>query len=170
MDLHMISNNNENNLNSLRLRLANYSDVRMVLNWRNEPDTIMNMKTKRSLSFKEHDSWYKKAISDPECLFLIIEINDEPIGQLRYNKEDNMAKVSINITSKWHGKGVGSKAYKQGSEFVKKQGFSNIIFSRVLTTNIAAIKGMEKAGYKIIKRIIYEGEAHYYMKHYLKEI
>ena len=69
-------NNNENNLNSLRLRLANYSDVRMVLNWRNEPDTIMKMKTKRSLSFKEHDSWYKKAISDPECLFLIIEINN----------------------------------------------------------------------------------------------
>ena len=154
----------------LGLRPATYDDVHTVLSWRNEPATIRNMKTKRPLAFEEHEPWFKKTISDPTCQFLIIEADGEPIGQLRYNLEDDKAKVSTNITEAWHGRGVASRAFVAGSKHVKKTGFADVIFARVLQSNIGSIRAMQKAGYTIDDDMEYEGEPHYYMSHDLSQV
>jgi len=153
----------------IKLRPAVYTDVDSVLSWRNEPATVLNMKTKRLLNFQEHNHWFKKTIIDPKCVFLIIESGQEPIGQLRYELENQMAKVSINITEKWHGKGVASKAFYLGSVHIKRIDFSKTVFARVLKTNVGSIRAMENASFKIVNEISYEGEPHYYMSHDLKE-
>jgi len=153
----------------IKLRPAVYSDVNIVLSWRNEPATVLNMKTKRLLNFQEHNHWFEKTIIDPNCVFLIIESGQEPIGQLRYELENQMAKVSINITEKWHGKGVASKAFYLGSLHIKYIDFSKTVFARVLKSNVGSIRAMENAGFEIINEISYEGEPHYYMVHDLKE-
>ena len=153
----------------IKLRLAVYTDVNSVLSWRNEPATVLNMKTKRVLNFQEHNHWFKKTIIDPNCVFLIIEADQEPIGQLRYELENQMAKVSINITEKWHGKGVASKAFYLGSLHIKNVNFSKTVFARVLKSNAGSIRAMANAGFKIINEISYEGEPHYYMSHDLNE-
>ena len=130
-------------IKKIKLRPAIYQDLDPVLSWRNEPTTLINMKMKRLLDFKEHEPWFKKSINDPNCVFLIIEVDHKPIGQLRYNLENYMAKVSINITAKWHGKGVASKAFSLGSAYVLKKGFAKIVFARVLKTNVGSIRGMK---------------------------
>lgn len=155
---------------TLNLRPAKESDTDIVLSWRNELETISNMKTKRALSLEEHTPWFMKAISDTDCLFLIIEIDGNPIGQIRYNLEDKMAKVSINITSALHGKGIASKAFSKGSKYVKETSFAEAIFARVLTSNIGSIKGMERAGFRVIREFIYDDAPHFYMTHDLKGI
>ena len=157
-------------IKKIKLRPATYEDIENVLSWRNEPTTIINMKVKRCLDFKEHEPWFKKSINDPNCVFLIIEVDHEAIGQLRYNLENYMAKVSINITAKWHGKGVASKAFRLGSAYIKKKGLAKIVFARVLKTNVGSIRGMENAGFNIVKEFIYEDEPNYYMIHELKEL
>ena len=154
----------------IKLRPAIYDDVHIVLSWRNESTTISNMRTKRSLSFEEHDTWFKCSITDANCIFLIIEAGSEPVGQLRYELENSMAKVSINITKDWHGKGVASRAFYLGSMHVKRVNFAENIFARVLKTNVGSIKAMEKAGFNIVKELIYQGEQHYFMVHKLKNI
>jgi RimJ/RimL family protein N-acetyltransferase len=108
------------------------------------------MKTKRPLTVEEHEPWFEKAVSDPGTLFLIIEVEGTPVGQLRYDIEGDMAKVSINITKDWHGKRVASAAFDAGSRFVKQQKFAEKIFARVIRTNVGSIKAMESAGYKIV--------------------
>ncbi len=147
-----------------------YDDVHIVLSWRNEPTTINNMRTKRSLSFEEHEAWFKNSITDAKCIFLIIEVGCEPVGQLRYELENDMAKVSINITRNWHGKGVASRAFYLGSAHVKRVNFAENIFARVLKTNVGSIKAMEKAGFIIVNELFYQGEPHYFMVHKLNNI
>jgi RimJ/RimL family protein N-acetyltransferase len=154
----------------IKLRPAVYGDVHVVLSWRNEPTTLMNMRTKRSLSFEEHETWFKRSITGANCIFLIIEVDSEPVGQLRYELENSMAKVSINVTRDWHGKGVASRAFYLGSRHVKRVNFAENIFARVLKTNVGSIRAMEKAGFNIVKELIYSGEQHYYMVHELKNI
>lgn len=156
--------------NILKLRLANKHDSNTVLSWRNEPKTILNMKTKRALKLEEHEPWFLKSITASECVFLIIEVNSTPVGQLRYNMEGRMAKVSINITSSWHGKGVASESFSKGSKYVKDNNIADKVFARVLKTNVGSIKSMQRAGFKIIDEIIYDGEPHFYMTHILKDI
>lgn len=133
------------------LRKVRKEDSEILLAWRNEPTTIPWMGMTRVLSFDEHDTWFRKVIQDPNCLFFIIEVDSQPVGQIRYHKGadvmNNFAKVSINLTQKMHGKGVASVAFRQGSELVRKLGFAHTIFAYVRPDNISSIKAMENAGF-----------------------
>lgn len=142
----------------ITLRKTRPDDSANILSWRNEPTTIPWMGATRALSFEEHQSWFLKSIQDTECLFFIIEANNEPVGQIRYHKNNDVvkdaAKVSINITHKMHGKGIASKAFKKGSEMVRLFKFSDTIFAYVVPENIGSIKAMANAGFerdKIVK-------------------
>jgi UDP-2,4-diacetamido-2,4,6-trideoxy-beta-L-altropyranose hydrolase len=157
-------------LESVLLRPALSTDSKLVLSWRNEPGTIPWMKTKRALNWDEHHPWFEKVIVDPNVLFLVIEAEEQPVGQLRFDKENGMAKVSINITESWHGRGVASLAFRAGSEYVKREGFAPRIFARVLVANVGSIRAMEAAGYIITGDFTNEDGPHYIMTHNLDEL
>ena len=136
---------------NITLRKAVIEDSKMVLEWRNEPTTIPWMSSAKALSFDEHDNWFRKAISDSNCLFLIIESNSKPVGVIRYNLDssnNNYARASMNITQKMQGKGIGTIAHRKGIDLVKKMRFAPKIFARVLPDNIGAIKAAESVGFE----------------------
>lgn len=152
---------------NITLRKALVEDSETVLTWRNELTTIPWMGSARALSFDEHDCWFRKAVKDPNSLFLIIEVDSEPVGQIRYhmsdNSTDNSAKVSINITHKMHGKGIASIAFSKGNELVRELGFASKIFAHVRPDNIGSIKAIENAGYKRAGTIEIHGVKHLVM-------
>ena len=150
----------------ITLRKALVEDSEILLTWRNEPSTIPWMSSTRALSFNEHNSWFKKIIHDPNCLFFIIEFDFEPIGQIRYHLTSNMknyARVSINITQKMHGKGIASIAFSKGNEIIRDLKFAPKIFAYVRQDNIGSIKAMENAGYKKSDIIEKDGIKHLVM-------
>ena len=153
---------------NINLRKAVIKDSKIILQWRNESTTIPWMGSAQSLSFDEHDNWFKKAISDPTCMFFIIELNSKPVGQIRFHldsRNNNYARVSINITQKMHGKGIASIAFTQGNVFVKEVGFAPKIFAHVRQDNIGSIKAMENAGYKKTDNIKKNGVKHLVMEY-----
>jgi len=135
----------------ITLRKATTQDSKKILEWRNEPTTIPWMGATRALSFDEHQKWFINSLTDPNCLFLIIQADGEPIGQIRYHHNSDLitdaAKVSINITEKMHGKGIASIAFRKGSEMVRSLQFSDNIFAYVRPDNHGSIKAMAKAGF-----------------------
>lgn len=155
----------------ITLRKARSSDSEIILAWRNEPSTIPWMGNKRALSSDEHQAWFTKMLDDPDCLFFIIEISGNPVGQLRYHRNDtsfeNTARVSLNLTEKMHGKGIATRAFKKGSELVKELDFAKIIVGYPLPTNLASIKALEKAGYVREKMVAMHNTTHLIMLHHL---
>lgn len=155
----------------ITLRKARLSDSEIILIWRNEPSTIPWMGNKRVLSSLEHRTWFTKTLNDPNCLFFIIEISGNPVGQLRYHRNDtsfkDAARVSLNLTEKMHGKGIATWAFKKGSELVKKLDFAKIIVGYPLPTNLASIKALEKAGYVRDKMVAMHNTTHLIMLHHL---
>lgn len=154
----------------ITLRKARLNDSEIVLSWRNEPTTIPWMGATRALSFDEHQSWFVKTLHDLNCLFLIIEADAEPVGQIRYHQNNdlmkNTAKVSINIAHKMHGKGVASIAFRRGSELVREFGFAQNIFAYVRSDNIGSIRAMENAGFLRDKTVIMHDTPHLIMTDY----
>lgn len=134
------------------LRKVQLTDSADLFAWRNEPETIPWMGSMRALSLEEHQAWFNKTLTDPNCLWCIIEVSSEAIGQIRYHKSsdlnEDVAKVSINITHRMHGKGIASIAFAKGSRLVRELGFAKKIFAYVQVDNIGSIKAMEKAGFK----------------------
>lgn len=154
---------------NVTLRKALIEDSEMVLTWRNEITTIPWMGAARALSFNEHDCWFRKAVKDQNILFLIIEVDSKPVGQIRYHissdSMNNSAKVSINITHKMHGKGIASIAFSKGNDFVREIGFAHKIFAHVRPDNISSIKAMENAGYEQAGTVEIHGIEHLVMSY-----
>jgi len=125
------------------------------------------MGSPKALSFNEHDNWFRKAVSDPNCMFFIIESDSKPVGQIRYNLDSikNYARPSLNITQKMQGKGIGLIAHRKSLPLVKKMRFASKIIGRVLPDNIAAIKIMEKVGYKKTDNIEIDGVKYLIMQY-----
>ncbi len=153
---------------NIKLRKAVIEDSKMILDWRNESTTIPWMGSAQALSFDEHNNWFRKVISDPNCIFFIIESNFKPVGQIRFHLDssnNNSARVSINITQKMHGKGIASIAFSKGNIFVKEIGFASKIFAHVRQDNIGSIKAMENAGYEKTGNIEKHGVKHLVMQY-----
>jgi len=156
----------------ITLRKALIEDSKIILKWRNESTTVPWMGSAQVLSFAEHDRWFKKAISDPSCLFFIIEVNSEPVGQIRYHltsSMNNYARVSINITQKMHSKGIASTAFRQGNDLVREIGFAPKVFAHVRQDNVGSIKAMENAGYDKSGNIEKNGVKHLVMLYDVNE-
>jgi RimJ/RimL family protein N-acetyltransferase len=152
---------------NIALRQAHINDLETVLNWRNEPSTYPWMGTPRPLTMEEHAPWFKRAIKDPDCLFLIIECDGKPVGQLRYQRKDTDLEVSLNITGDMHGKGIASRAFAMGNDSVKKAGLAKRIFAHVQIDNMGSIGALKKAGYKQCGDVVLNGIPHVVMEKFL---
>ena len=108
---------------------------------------------------------YNKDIDDNE---LIIEVDGVSAGQIRYQQVmvddgNRSAKVSINIAKEFHGKGVASLAFKEGSDLVRRSKFAVDVFANVLPNNLGSIKAMQNAGFRIVKKYEVNGRDHLMM-------
>ncbi len=152
----------------ITLRKVRPSDSDDLLRWRNEDTTIPWMGQTRALTQQEHDDWFNSAVIDPNLLFLIIEIDGVPGGQIRYQKAigdsgKKSAKVSINIAKQFHGKGIASQAFRQGSQLVRSSHFAEDVFANVLPGNVGSIKAMKNAGFWVVKNHVVNGRDHLMM-------
>ena len=136
----------------VELKKATTKNLRDVFKWRNEPNTIPWMASRKPVVFEDHLIWYNKVINDETCLFLIIYVDNAAVGQIRYNLEESsqkrIARVSMNITESMQGKGIGTKAFELGYNIVKKFNFAKMIQVRVHEEKASWIKKMELQGFK----------------------
>lgn len=56
------------------------TDRGRLLAWRNSPDVHPFMYADHLITPDEHDRWIEKAISDPERVFRVVELDGEPVG------------------------------------------------------------------------------------------
>ena len=139
-------------MTKIKLVKANINHSKKVFLWRNEPNTIPWMASKKAIKFEDHNKWYNKAIVDPDCMLFIICFEGEDVGQIRYNIDktlgEKVARVSMNITEKMQGKGIGSLAFKLGLKNVKASGFAIKVQVRVHEEKEGWIRSMKKIGFK----------------------
>jgi RimJ/RimL family protein N-acetyltransferase len=158
---------------NLALRKATLEDSAMILGWRNEATTIPWMAKTTAITVEEHNDWYSKTVTSPDTLFFIIEIDNEPIGQLRYTLQqhvpEKVAVVSINITHKMHGKGIATEAFIQGNIAVDHHKFCDTIIGNARANNKRSIKALMRANYKCTGRSFVHEAEHMLMTHIVGE-
>jgi RimJ/RimL family protein N-acetyltransferase len=147
---------------------ARREDSGRLLEWRNESTTRSWMKTADVVQLEAHEAWCQDRLRSDDCLFFIIEAGGEPVGQIRYEREDGAdseVRVSINITGRLHGGGIATRALVLGSEEVRRRGFGDRIIGRIKPDNIACIRAGENAGYVNRGLIDVDGVEHVLVVH-----
>ena len=96
----------------------------MIWEWRNYPITRKMFFNCEKVSWKDHSSWYEKALLN-NCIKLYLgEEGGIPIGLVRFDNFDNeeyVFDVSINISPKSRGKGFGKQLLNNGIRRLHKE-------------------------------------------------
>lgn len=137
----------------LLAREAAVADVRFTFDIRNDPAVYTWFFTPHPVSWEEHDNWFRRRLSSPTCLFLIIEDEKAPAGVIRFDLNGAIAEVSLALHPRKRGKGLGTESLRLGlSWLARKAPHIAEIVAKVKPDNLASLKTFAHAGFSEVCR------------------
>ncbi len=131
---------------TIKLRLAEPNDCRVVFAWANDPETRSASFHTQIIAFEEHEAWFAAAIAGYDSLF-IIEAGDEPVGVTRIEAiAGDTAEVSVNLAPVARGRGLAAVAIMALVPRARTRGFRKLI-ARVRADNTRSQRVFEKSGF-----------------------
>jgi RimJ/RimL family protein N-acetyltransferase len=131
---------------NLNLRNADEYDRHLIWVIRNEPEVREASFNTSEIPWEDHKKWYAKALTDPTITMFMIELDEIPIGTIRFNQEDDEATVSIAISDGFRGMNYGTVALQMACEKYLETHKTKII-AYVKCGNVRSTKAFDKAGF-----------------------
>jgi len=137
----------------LHVRTASFDDMELVFRWANDPVVRRYAINSEPISWKTHQQWYNKKLNEKDCFLYIVEYQEIPIGQVRFDLNDGTILISYSLVDRFRGRGMGCKlllaAFRRFLNEYKKNG---IFVAQVRENNIASNKIFNKIGFRIKHR------------------
>ena len=132
------------------------NDCKLVFSLSNDPLVRSVSFNQNKIEYSDHIKWYKNAIKNENILFLLVfddESENDFVGQIRFNRQEKTSDeciISLSITEKFRGKGIGNKFMQIGIDMLHNE-WKNIktILAEVKTDNIASNKLFLKEGFEL---------------------
>lgn len=123
----------------IKFRLANIDDLEIYYKWANEHSVRMQSFNSEVINFKDHVNWFKQKLNDKSCLMLIFSIDQDNVGQVRFQEEDeNFSIINISISEEHRGKGYGVKILNLATEIYFSKYPMKLIKAYVKSDNISS--------------------------------
>jgi RimJ/RimL family protein N-acetyltransferase len=133
-------------IKKISLRKMKPDDKIRTFEWANDEQTRINSFNSESITFEEHSAWFDNKLTDKTALYYICEMNNNPIGLIRFDIEDDRVITGIVIDKKFRGKKLASEFLLKGCETISKL-TNNPIVAFIKKENIPSIRSFEKAGF-----------------------
>lgn len=101
------------------LRRATPSDCESIFHWRDAEETRKFSNTTSRISLQDHRAWYRNVLDNNDQQLLIGELDKQPVGVLRIDRDGKRAVVSVYLVPGNYGKGFGGQIIEQGIAWVK---------------------------------------------------
>jgi len=133
----------------IKLRTVTLDDAQTIFQWRNEPYIVNLGSLRKTVIWEEHLSWMKDTVRGINRKAFIIEINNIPAGQIRFDlHSQNSCFVSVYLIKEFAGKGYGIEFIKLGCATIFLQWEQvKIIYALVRRDNEVGNKAFIKAGF-----------------------
>jgi len=96
--------------NNIIIRDAKLIDAQQLLYWFNNQEDFSNkLLTVNKISFKDHIVWFKNILNNPKSKLFFFEKDNLPIGQVRFESQNELIKISFSVDKKFRGMGYGGK-------------------------------------------------------------
>lgn len=133
----------------LTLRRASMEDCEAVYRWRNAEETRQYVFNSESISFNVHRDWFFRTIENQDKILLIGEIENKPIGVIRYDITASESLISVYLVPGSHGRGLGSHLIRCGSQWLREhKPRIRVVNAKIFRDNIASLHAFEAAGFK----------------------
>jgi RimJ/RimL family protein N-acetyltransferase len=136
----------------IHLRAARADDEERLRIWRNDPIAKAASFATHSIESAEHHSWFVKRLSDHNCALLIIELDGEPVGQMRLDRVDaDVALVSIGLSPEARGHGIGRAALGLSTTVAADLLAVTTVEAHVKPENAASLAAFTAAGFELVR-------------------
>jgi len=142
----------------MNFRKAVADDVQLVYSWAIDPEVRRFSNSKSEIPWQDHVQWFNKKISDPLCTYFIIEIDNTPVGQIRFDlseEEQGAYIISYLIDKNWRGKGLGNSVLTKGLQKLIGTCAVKKAIGYVQDFNTASVKAFNHAGFRRIVSLKY---------------
>lgn len=129
----------------LILRKATLEDAETLFSWRNDPETRMNSLCSEEIDLAKHHSWLKNALTQQSRQLFIAEINAEPVGTVRADRQDNSTYwlISWTVAPRFRAKGIGAFMVQKLLKFIKAPVEAHVKKNNIASQKIALQSGLE---------------------------
>ena len=132
------------------LRPVTAEDAKLLFEWTNEAETRKNSFSSEPVLWENHVKWLEKKIVDRNCLFFIMMVDEEPVGTVRLDvdEEERTGTISYSIDKRFRGQGLGGRILALAEEKAKEAGLQCLV-GGVKPENKASGKCFVKNGYEV---------------------
>jgi RimJ/RimL family protein N-acetyltransferase len=132
----------------LWLRGAKEGDCRQLWEWANDPVVRQASFHPAPILIEDHKTWFFRKLSDPDCfLFIAMDREDQPVGQIRFDLVNEGAEVDYSIDRRFRGKGLGLHLLLAGLDALRRRIRINTVKGYVKKGNLPSIRSFERAGF-----------------------
>ena len=132
----------------LTLRKASSKDLHMLWNWANDPIVRSSAFSTESIAWENHSLWFNKKLENANSHIYIAETNSKPIGQIRFDCNNEKAEVDVHLAPEARGQGLGTPLILEGVRKLFSETEVNEIHSTVKLENLPSSKIFLKAGFE----------------------
>jgi UDP-2,4-diacetamido-2,4,6-trideoxy-beta-L-altropyranose hydrolase len=132
----------------LVLRRVQEKDCRQLWEWANDPEVRPVSFATEPISWEQHLGWFNSKLRDPSAaLYLVVNSEGIPAGQVRYEIDDMRAAVSISLAPQFRGKGYGEVVLEMATADLFRTSAVTRIDAYVRPNNSASLRLFTRAGY-----------------------
>ena len=132
------------------IKEATQNDSKSLFEWRNNPKIRNVSKKSDPILWEEHQKWFDAVLDDGNRHLLIGSINNQPIGVVRFDIENDVTEVSIYLVPNGRSVGQGKNLLSASERWLKINCPKVLrINASVLAENEASRKMFSGLGYHI---------------------
>jgi len=125
----------------MNIRRANQSDFMQYYEWVNDPITRSQSYNSNNILIEDHKKWFFDKLFSKYHFLYIISFNDENVGQVRFDINDETAIINYSLASACRGKRMAEPLLKKGiQEFRQETGGKYILVGFVKKENTPSCK------------------------------
>lgn len=142
----------------LNIRPVLEQDVKIIFDWANEREVRENSVNQEPIDWVDHFNWFKSKLASQECCFYMVEENQQPVGQVRFDREQATWGVNFSIDVNFRGKNYSTAIIKKACEQLEKDVKATNVKAIVKEGNLASLYAFTNNDFKSIGSRIIKGE------------
>ena len=105
---------NEYYIENSNLREIHEKDCFRIFEIANDEDVRKNSFSSEKIDLTTHKKWFKNILSDDSVKFFVLEYEDDLIGQIRFDLDEEYPVISISMNRKYRGLGLSKYLLTKG--------------------------------------------------------
>lgn len=134
----------------LELREAQQHDAELLWRWANDPATREASFSPDPIPWDDHVRWFASVLDDPDRILLLAERDGVPVGQIRFDREDDHAyEVAVSVAPEHRSTGLSAPLIDTGVQWLAGTAPGNAVRvrARIKSWNAASRAAFRRAGF-----------------------